>query len=125
MNKLPLTVTGIVEHGAGDGKKLGFPTANLKLEQGIDIPYGVYAAWTSVETIYMSVLHYGPRLVFSETTPLFEVHILDFDQDIYGKTLSVTLTNQIRETIKFDSLEALIEQMTKDVASARKLLKMI
>lgn len=123
---LPLTVTGIVEHGNGDGTKLGFPTANLRLSQELKLSHGVYAAITHFNGLkYISVLHYGPRLVFNETNPLFEVHILNFSQNIYDEKLTVELTNFIRGSIKFNSLEELIDQMNKDKQKAFDLLNMI
>jgi riboflavin kinase / FMN adenylyltransferase len=123
---LPLIVTGIVEHGNGDGRKLGFPTANLRIHQPIELEHGVYAATCEINhEVYKSVLHYGPRLVFNETNPLFEVHILDFSRDIYEKEITVTLTNFIRGSIKFNSLDELIEQMIADKKKAYELLNVI
>lgn len=118
-----LSLTGIVEQGNGDGRKLGFPTANLRLFAPLLLEHGVYAAWIEIDgKKHTSVLHYGPRLVFNETHPLFEVHILDFEENIYGKTATVTVTHFIRGTMNFDSLDALVEQMKKDKKQARDLL---
>lgn len=121
--KLPLTVTGIVEHGNGDGTKLGFPTANLRLSQNLDLEHGVYAAWIWVlGEKHKSALHYGPRLIFNEKNPLFEVHILDFNKTIYGDEMKVTIVQLLRGTQNFPSLESLIQQMKKDTQEARNIL---
>lgn len=112
--------------GSGDGKKLGFPTANLELKEPLEIEHGVYAAIVKIngeEKKHLAAVHYGPRKVFAETNPLLEVHILDFSEDIYGKQLTVELKQFVRPTENFASLELLKEQMRKDCAKARELLQ--
>lgn len=122
---LPLTVTGIVERGNRDGTKLGFPTANLRLDAPLNLEHGVYAARVLLKKEMLpSVLHFGPRLVFNETTPLFEVHILHPVPDLYGKRLRVTLTHFIRKTMQFASLKDLVVQMEQDKREAFALLEM-
>lgn len=114
---------GKVIKGSGDGKKLGFPTANIKLESELDLTYGVYATEIEIEgTIYPSVTHYGPRLVFNETNPQLEVHILDFDELIYDKTVTVTIYKMIRSTEDFESLDSLKARIELDCKEAKKLL---
>lgn len=123
--KLPHTVHGIVERGNGDGKTLGFPTANLRLDAPLNLEHGVYAARVLLhKEMLPSVLHFGPRLVFNETTPLFEVHILHPVPELYGVQLSVTLTHFIRKTMQFASLKDLVVQMEQDKRDAQALLKM-
>ena len=122
MNKL---IKAKVIHGSGDGSQLGFPTANLELNQPLDIKNGVYAAkvYLNKESKnYLAAVHYGPRKVFSEINPQLEVHILDFSKDIYGEELAVELVEFVRPTENFASLELLIEQMHLDCEKVRALL---
>lgn len=128
MNKviLPITVTGTVVHGNKDGRKLGFPTANLRLASPLTIPHGVYAArvyWNDQH--YLGIVHYGPRSVFGETHELFEVHIFNFSQEIYDDQLTATLEHFQRPTCNFDSLDALVAQIHQDCATAKNLLKIV
>ncbi len=117
-------VTGTVIHGARDGDKLGFPTANLSLLKPLNLPFGVYACVATVEgTPYNGVLHFGPRAVFGETKPQFEVHLFDFTQIIYGKIISVEIRAFLRDTISFTSVDALVVQIKKDCNEAKKRLK--
>lgn len=123
-DKLSILIHGVVVKGNGDGTKLGFPTANLAIPHNITLPHGVYSAWATVQgKTYKSVLHFGPRLVFKETHPLFEVHILDFDQMIYGAEMKVELVTFIRGTQNFSSLKAMVTQIQQDSEDARKALQ--
>lgn len=119
-----MSIRGKVIKGAGDGKKLGFPTANVDLSSPLDLAFGVYATLFTVDgATHQSVLHYGPRLVFGEEKPQFEVYIFNFDQDIYGKIVEIEIKDFIRPTQKFSSLEAMIEQIHKDCEEAKKMLQ--
>lgn len=106
--------------GSGDGRKIGFPTANILPDKDISsLKYGVYACEILIENLsYTGVAHYGPRAVFGETKPQFEVHILDFNEDIYDKKVEVIVGLFIRETIKFDNLNDLIDQIHRDIIHA-------
>lgn len=118
-------LSGVVVHGAKDGRKLGFPTANVKPPEHTILPLnGVYAVRFSVSgTTYDGVCSIGVKPTFQENHPvLVEVFVLDFDGDLYGETVEVEWFNFIREEQKFDSVEALIEQMHRDTAEARALL---
>lgn len=116
-------ITGIVVKGHGDGKKLGFPTANISLSSPIDLPYGVYACTTEIDNkVYKGVLHYGPRLVFDETIPQFEVHIFHFKKNLYGKELSVEVGTFIRKTKNFANKQALVAQIKRDCEEAKKVI---
>lgn len=113
--------SGEVEHGDKLGRTLGFPTANLKLDAYKLVPKnGVYF----VKVIHESKTHKGLLSVGTRPTVTnshekrVEVFILDFDQEIYGETLEVELLEFIREDMKFDSLEALVEQMNLDLQFA-------
>ncbi|MCA9379657.1 riboflavin kinase [Candidatus Dojkabacteria bacterium] len=118
MRKKQITnFSGKVTRGSGDGTKIGFPTANILPNIDISgLKYGVYACDIYIEKKpYKGVAHYGPRAVFGETKPQFEVHILDFSRDIYERTVKVILGEFIRETIKFNSMEELRIQIINDI----------
>lgn len=117
-------VKGTVIHGSGDGAKLGFPTANLSLSKPPGLPFGVYACMATVGgKKYNGVLHFGPRAVFGETKPQFEVHLFDFTQTIYDETVTVEIRDYIRNTVPFSSVDALVIQIKKDCKEAKKFLK--
>lgn len=105
--------------GSGDGTKIGFPTANILTDIDISsLKYGVYACDLHIgKNAHKGVAHYGPRAVFGEIIPQFEVHILEFNQNIYNKSVEVILGSYIRDTIKFDSIEDLKKQITEDIKS--------
>lgn len=118
-NKMIKTFSGRVIKGSGDGTKIGFPTANILPDIDISsLKYGVYACEIVIEEItFKGVAHFGPRAVFGETKPQFEIHILDFNQDIYNKKVEVIVGLFIRETIKFDSVDELKKQIVVDIES--------
>lgn len=116
-------ITGKVIRGSGDGTKLGFPTANILSDNPISLDYGVYATIIRInKTNYKSVTHYGPRAVFDETHPQLEAHVFDFNSDIYDLKIELFIYKKIRDTIKFDNLEDLIQQVDQDKSDALKLL---
>lgn len=110
-------IKGTVIRGTGDGKKIGFPTANINPESDIsDLKHGVYACDVLVVgKKYKGVAHFGPRAVFGEINPQFEVHILDFDLEIYGKIVDVYLNKYLRKTKNFNSVEELRKQISIDI----------
>jgi riboflavin kinase/FMN adenylyltransferase len=120
-------IEGEVGHGDKRGKALGFPTANLSLE-GLHPPrFGIYAALVDVLTgphrgRYLGAVSIGVRPTFGDNLPNLEVHLLDFDGDLYGAELSVALVAYLRPELKFDDIEALVARMRRDVAEARERL---
>lgn len=128
MMTLPYSIGGIVIHGKKLGRKLGFPTANIRVTADFDIPpaaYGVFATKVHVDSrILPGMLSIGtrPTVDASGAPPSIEVHILDFSEDIYGEHIVIDVLYKIRDEEKFSSLEALIEQMKKDEVVTRKLL---
>lgn len=101
------------------GKKLGFPTANINLTK--KIPEGIYISKTKLENKpYPSLTFIGTAKTFGEIRFHAETYILDFNQDIFDKWISVKLIKKIRDNKRFDSAEALIKQMKKDEQEARK-----
>jgi riboflavin kinase/FMN adenylyltransferase len=119
-------LAGLVERGDQRGGKLGFPTANLDVRGLVLPPHGVYAAHARVgRTSYRSVLNIGYRPTLQSGTPQLrvEAHLLDFNGDLYGEELEVTFVQKLREEQRFPSLEALREQIGRDVATARVLFE--
>lgn len=101
------------------GKNLGFPTANLSLHQ--DIPEGIYISRTKVDKkIYGSVTFIGIAKTFNEKRFHAESYILDFNKNIYGKWICISLIKKIRNNKKFSSADELIKQMEEDEKETRK-----
>jgi len=117
-------IRGTVEAGRDrGGKLLGFPTANLKLEDELIPKTGIYAV--TVETrdgLLQGVANIGYSPTFDDRQFTVEVHILDFKEFIYGQRIRVNFIRRIRDEIKFSSLGALKDQIAKDVETARRLL---
>ncbi len=117
-------IEGRVEHGDKRGKALGFPTANLGLG-GLHRPrYGVYAVHADVidgphRGRWPGAASLGERPTFGVNAPNLEVHLLDFDGDLYGATISVALVAFQRPELRFDGAPALVAQMARDVAETR------
>lgn len=111
-------VWGKVRKGSKRGRDLGFPTVNAALHK--NIPEGVYISKVKVEnSSYPSLTFIGAAKTFGEKTKKVESYILDFKKEIYGKWISVNLFKKIRGNIKFNSEKELIEQMKKDLETAR------
>lgn len=116
-----------VEHGDARGRDLGFATANLRLAEHLNPAFGIYAVRAGIDAGRVTVWHdgvasFGLRPTFGGTEPLFEVHLFDFDADIYGRHLRVQLVGYLRGEEKFDDAAALVAQMEKDAAAARLIL---
>ena len=121
----PWVADGVVESGERNGRKLGFPTANLQLGELIHPKYGVYAVRARIEgeTGWRAgVANFGRTPTTGLRDPLLETHIFDFAGDIYGKRIEVQLVVYLRPEKKFDSLDLMVEQMHTDSAEARAIL---
>ncbi|MDO8577058.1 MAG: riboflavin kinase [Candidatus Daviesbacteria bacterium] len=106
------------------GKKLGFPTANINLTK--NIPEGIYVSQTKVGTsIYTALTFIGQAKTFNEKSFHAETYILDFNQNIYGKWISIKLLKKIRGNKKFNSSQDLVAQMKKDEREAREYFKKV
>jgi len=121
-------VAGRVEHGDQRGRHLGFPTANLPMGAYIHPRQGVYAVRAGIdrgpETVwYDAVANFGRRPTFDKTDVLFEVHLFDFNEDLYQRQLRVALVEFIRPEVKFDGLDSLKAQLAEDCDQAREILK--
>lgn len=118
---------GVVGHGEKRGRTIGFPTANLQLDDRYVIPAkGVYAVRVLYrDEILHGVMNVGVKPTFHEgvTTPSFEVHLFDFAADIYGHELKVELVSYIRSERKFESIDALIAQIGADAVTAQERLR--
>ena len=119
----PFTLTGEVVHGDERGRELGYPTANLVPDPRYVTPaHGVYAARATTaagETVPAAV-SIGVRPTFvTGRGELIEAYLLDFDGDIYGQVLRIDFLRRLRGEKRFDSVEALVDQMGRDVADAR------
>jgi riboflavin kinase/FMN adenylyltransferase len=118
---------GVVVKGEGRGRKIGFPTANLKLENKLALPYGVYATWAVLDGKRMpSVTNIGVRPTFQGAGPelpaLVETHLLGQTIDLYGKELEVRFVCRLREERKFPGIEALKAQIAQDAGEAAHIL---
>ncbi len=118
------TVEGHVAAGDGRGRGLDFPTANLKLEHMLEPKFGIYAVRAVVDEKQTcdGVASFGIRPMFEVKKPLLEVHLFDFQGDLYGKHLAVSFVAYLRPEQKFASLDALKAQMAKDADAAKRLL---
>lgn len=108
---------GEVIKGHNRGKQLGFPTINMSLDENIE--EGIYCSLITIdEKQYNALTFVGPAKTFGETESLVETYVFDFDQDVYGETVTISLLKKLRENMKFDSPEALVAQMEKDKKQA-------
>jgi riboflavin kinase/FMN adenylyltransferase len=120
-------IEGAVIRGDQRGRELGYPTANMSIA-GLHPPkFGVYAVEADVLTgpsagSYHAVASLGVRPMFGVNLPNLETHLFDFKGDLYGAHLSIALVDYLRPEAKFDSLDALIAQMDRDSAAARRIL---
>jgi riboflavin kinase/FMN adenylyltransferase len=120
----PYRMAGRVRLGQRLGRTLGFPTANLALQRKVVPLWGIFAVRVSGAGLqgHPAVSSLGTRPTVNGTDPLLEVHLFDFDGDLYGKHLDVDFIARLRDEQKFESLEALVAQMHRDAAAARALL---
>lgn len=118
----PYEVRGIVEKGDGRGRDLGFPTANVAVPSEILLPSnGIYAGWYERPngSVHATAISLGVRPMFPAQAPLLEAYLLDFDDDLYGEEAKVRFVRRLRAEERFDSIEALVAQIERDVDAAR------
>jgi len=123
----PHEVRGVVERGDGRGRELDFPTANLAVPGEILLPAdGIYAGWYERPSgaVHATAISLGRRPTFyaDADASLLEAHLLDFDEDLYGERARVRFVRRLRGEERFDSVDALVDQMGRDVAAARRAL---
>ncbi|MBA2605101.1 MAG: bifunctional riboflavin kinase/FAD synthetase [Acidobacteria bacterium] len=116
-------VDGEVTRGAGRGRELGFPSANLTTDNELPPASGVYATTATVDGIvHASVTNIGMRPTFGDVDrPVIEVHIFDFDRDLYGTRLRLSFLQRLRDERMFPDTDALRAQIDADCRSARRL----
>lgn len=116
-------IEGVVIHGEKRGRELGFPTANINIQESIAVPAnGIYAVKVHIEEdVYFGVANLGIKPTFcgQDCPTMLEVHLLDFQGDLYGKSIKVLFIKKIREEEKFDYVEKLVEQIKKDVKETK------
>ena len=121
----PFAIEGVVEHGRKLGRTIGFPTANVALTDYVIPKLGVYATRTRLpdgrEIAGVANIGVNPT-VPGEIAPRLEVWLFDFDEDLYDQVIETDLVAYLRPEEKFDSLEAMVEQINIDAAQARALL---
>lgn len=118
------SIIGRVFHGDKRGRQLGFPTANVLLKRRVSPLNGVFAVL--VNTTYgqfKGVANIGSRPTVAGIRQQLEVHIFDFDENLYGQSIEVVIKKKLRSVIKFNSLEALTEQIHQDSKQARAALE--
>lgn len=124
----PFVIEGKVEYGNQLGRTLGYPTANIHLQQRISPVHGIFAVKVGLgecECSWPGVASLGVRPTVNQVVqPLLEVHLFDFDGDLYGQRMAVEFVAKLRDEQKFDGLDALKAQMALDSRKARELLGM-
>jgi len=120
----PYAVRGTVLRGAGRGRTLGFPTANLRPEHPLILAPGVYAAHAAWEgTRARAVVNVGYRPTFGEHQYWIETYVFDFSGDLYDRRFTVEFEHKIRAEMKFSDVEALKRQVALDMEAARRALE--
>lgn len=117
----PFAIRGEVIHGDKRGRTIGVPTANIELNGYMRSAYGVYATRTRLPDgrVINGVASLGVRPMYALETPLLEVWLFDFDEEIYGQTVDTQLIAWLRSEEKFDGLDALKVQIDADARAAR------
>lgn len=118
----PFTLTGIVVEGAKRGRTIGIPTANLSVSEEHAVPaVGVYACRANGQP---AVTNIGYRPTFNSAEPVLtiETHLLNFNGDLYGQSVTLEFLTRLRAEMKFSGVEALVTQIRQDIENARTLL---
>jgi len=127
----PFEITGEVVRGAGRGRGIGYPTANVRAEAELLPKPGIYAARAQVLDADGAIASVRPAALSVGTNPTFvagggltvEAYLLDFDADLYGRRLRLQLIERLRDELRFESIDALTAQIAADVARTRDLVK--
>ncbi len=123
----PYQLGGPVIHGDHRGRTIGFPTANIEYSAQKVLPAnGIYACWAWLgKERFKAAVNIGlrPTVRDDQKVPNLEAYLLDFDREIHGQNVQLDFVERLRDELKFPSLEALIEQMHKDVEKTREILK--
>src|ERR1700722_3213730 len=118
------SMRGRVRHGNKFGRTIGFPTANLPVKRGRGAPKGVFAVRINGAGLagWPAVASLGTRPMVNGHEMLLEAHLFDFDADLYGQELEVEFIARLRDELTFPSMGAMVQQMGRDAADARRLL---
>lgn len=121
--QLPYYIKGIVKKFRGNGRRLGYPTANIEIDK--DAPEGLYFGYTHLEENKLaSIIFIGAPITLGVMSKRAESYILDFeDRDLYGQEIKIEIIKKLRDNHKFESVEKLIEQMKVDVQDAKDFFK--
>mgnify|MGYP000845843641 FL=1 len=119
--KWPLDYTGIVTYGEQRGRKLGFPTANIALDDSYALlPNGVYAVRVHFnDAVYPGVANIGSNPTFEEVERRLEVHLMQFNGNLYGQKICVDFLGKLRDEKKFPDVDALVAQIHRDIEQAQ------
>ena len=120
----PFAIEGMVVHGRKLGRTIGFPTANIELDDYVAPRFGVYATRTRLADgrKVPGVANIGVNPTVGEVAPRLEVWLFDFSEDLYGQTVETELVAFLRPEARFDSLEAMVAKIHDDAERARNLL---
>lgn len=120
------SLRGEVIHGDGRGRRINIPTANIDYpKQKVTPPNGIYVCWAHIGTEkYMAAANIGfnPTFTPDKTTPSLEAHLLDFSGDIYGRDVKLEFVTRVRDELKFNSVDALLERIWDDIRITREML---
>ena len=118
------SLSTFIEHGTETGSRIGYPTANFAITPNKLIPpTGVYAVWVDVDGVaYQGAMNIGYRPTFGENRLTVEAFLLDFSGDLYGRSVTARFVRRIRDERRFDSVDALVAQIGRDVTRARAIL---
>ena len=124
----PYALSGPVVHGDGRGRHINIPTANIHYPDSKLLPAnGIYACRVRLGAdLFVAATNVGfnPTFTPDKRTVNVEAHILDFDRDLYGETLTLEFVSRLRDELKFDSVEALLKQIHADIAQTRKIINL-
>jgi riboflavin kinase/FMN adenylyltransferase len=116
----PFVISGRVRHGDKKGRTIGFPTANVALDRKVSPVQGVFAVSVTLDNKeYRGVANIGKRPTVNGLRIQLEIHLFDFQGDIYGKCLDTRVLTKIRDEKKFDSFDLLKQQIERDVIAAK------
>jgi riboflavin kinase/FMN adenylyltransferase len=120
------TISGKVEEGLQRGTSIGYPTANVRVGSSFKLipKNGVYAVWVYIDKIrYAGMLNIGYNPTFEDKKWSMEVHILNFNKNIYHHKILISFHSRIREEMKFENVTSLVNQLTKDEKKIRSILE--
>jgi riboflavin kinase/FMN adenylyltransferase len=121
----PYSIAGEVERGAGKGREIGFPTANLRIDHPRKLwpPNGAYAVRVKIDgEVHNGMMNVGKAPTMKSAGRTVEVNVFDFDREIYGKRVIVYCIEHLRKEVKFPSAGDLVEQLESDRRKARAIL---